>query len=250
MAAEEPSTTLTQEQTSALFNILTHFETYDEIESLKDPKTISKYGYPFNTVAGNTPSPASKNGRSSSPAGSTKSSNSSKSWRSAKSSGKDSIASRPAQISASDASVAESPILQTIFKRVPLTIPGVREIPAEFWSDRLQGLIKRFAEADLSESYDKAAMGTRKTLATAFSVMMETLARGLLGGCPTSDTGGRSEKYDLKKAEDLEKSFADTMHEFVYGGLFDEMTEYLAHSDDLDAHSPMMEAVIEYEIIQ
>jgi hypothetical protein len=146
--------------------------------------------------------------------------------------------------------VAESPILQTIFKRVPLTIPGVREIPAEFWSDRLQGLIKRFAEADLSESYDKAAMGTRKTLATAFSVMMETLARGLLGGCPTSETGGRSEKYDLKKAEDLEKSFADTMHEFVYGGLFDEMTEYLAHSDDLDAHSPMMEAVIEYEIIQ
>ncbi|KAH6676887.1 PX-associated-domain-containing protein [Plectosphaerella plurivora] len=249
MAAEDPSPTLTQEQTSALFNILTHFETYDEIESLKDPKTISNYGYPFNNPAGNTPSPPSKNGRSSSPAGSTKSSNSGKSWKSALSSGKDSTASRPAQITASDASVAESPILQSIFKRVPLTLPGVREIPPEFWSDRLQVLIKKFAEADLSESYDKGAMGTRKTLATAFSVMMETLARGLFGGCPTSTTGGRSDKYDLKKAEDLEKSFADAMHEFVYGKLIDDLAGYLARSEDLDAHSPMIEAVIEYEII-
>lgn len=230
---------MTPQQTSALFNILTHFETYDEIEALKNPTTISQYGYPFTTGAP-PPNGQDLKSRSSSPSGSAKSSISSKS----------SSPSRQPQITASYASVSESPVLQTILKRIPLTLPGVREMPAEFWSVRLQGLVTRVAEADLSESYDKGAMGTRKTLATAFSAMMETLSRGLLGGCPESSTGGRAEKYDLAKAKDLEKAIDDAAHEFVYGNLFNEIADWLAKSDDLEAHSPMIQAVVEYEIIQ
>ncbi|KAK4176417.1 PX-associated-domain-containing protein [Triangularia setosa] len=39
--------TLTSTQLHALFDILTHHETYAEVESFKHPDTISAYGYPF-----------------------------------------------------------------------------------------------------------------------------------------------------------------------------------------------------------
>ncbi|KAK4225730.1 PX-associated-domain-containing protein [Podospora fimiseda] len=39
--------TLSASQLHALFDILTHHETYFEIQSFKDPSTISSYGYPF-----------------------------------------------------------------------------------------------------------------------------------------------------------------------------------------------------------
>ena len=38
---------LTPEQSAALFDILTHRETYDEIEDFKQPGAIKKYGPPF-----------------------------------------------------------------------------------------------------------------------------------------------------------------------------------------------------------
>ena len=41
------SSKLTPEQSAALFDILTHRETYDEIEDFKQPGAIKKYGPPF-----------------------------------------------------------------------------------------------------------------------------------------------------------------------------------------------------------
>lgn len=43
----EDATGLTSEQSNALFDILTHGETYSEIEHFKDPETIHRYGPPF-----------------------------------------------------------------------------------------------------------------------------------------------------------------------------------------------------------
>lgn len=40
---------LSSEQTTALFNLLSHYETYTEIESFKSPQTICSYGPPFQT---------------------------------------------------------------------------------------------------------------------------------------------------------------------------------------------------------
>ncbi|KAK4187404.1 PX-associated-domain-containing protein [Podospora australis] len=45
--APGPPDTLSSFQLHALFDILTHEETYAEVESFKDPITISGYGYPF-----------------------------------------------------------------------------------------------------------------------------------------------------------------------------------------------------------
>lgn len=49
--------TLTTAQSSALFDILTHHETYHEIEDFKQPGAIHKYGPPFQDDKGTSTSP-------------------------------------------------------------------------------------------------------------------------------------------------------------------------------------------------
>lgn len=51
-----PAPTLTQAQAHALFDILTHWELYAEIESFKYPDPISNYGPPFTVDGEKTPS--------------------------------------------------------------------------------------------------------------------------------------------------------------------------------------------------
>src|SRR5438105_3844313 len=51
-----PPSTLSQAQAHALFDILTHWEIYAEIESFKYPDTIQNYGPPFTKDTGNAPS--------------------------------------------------------------------------------------------------------------------------------------------------------------------------------------------------
>lgn len=43
----DTNATLSEEQSKALFDILTHKQTYREIEDFKDPQAINKYGPPF-----------------------------------------------------------------------------------------------------------------------------------------------------------------------------------------------------------
>jgi hypothetical protein len=50
------SSTLNQAQAHALFDILTHWEVYAEIESFKYPDPISNYGQPFTSEGATTPS--------------------------------------------------------------------------------------------------------------------------------------------------------------------------------------------------
>lgn len=201
------SSSLTPEQTQALFNILTHFETYHEIEEFKKPDTVPNYGYPF--------AQSSKAGEA-----------------------------------ITYASESSAPLLQSLFTRFILKVPGVSSIAPEFWNVRVQGILQRFAEAELSESYEKGALGTRKTLATASSSAIESVARGLIGGSPYSDPTTRPEKYNLKSARDLSQAWNDAMHELVYGDLCDDLMDYLVETDDFEAHSSMAHAASEYIIIQ
>jgi hypothetical protein len=50
-------TTLTPAQSAALFDVLTHFETYREIEDFKQPGAIHKYGPPFQDDKAKSTSP-------------------------------------------------------------------------------------------------------------------------------------------------------------------------------------------------
>src|ERR1700761_4954375 len=53
----EKSSGLSREQTDALFDILTHRETYAEIEDVKIPGAIHKYGPPFQDATNTSNSP-------------------------------------------------------------------------------------------------------------------------------------------------------------------------------------------------
>ena len=112
---------------------------------------------------------------------------------------------------------------------------------------RIQGILARFGEAELSESYDKGALGLRKTLATGSSSLIELVGRGILGGVNKAEV---NEKYDLKKAEDLEKAWEDVVQGLVWGDLIDGMWKHMVETDDLEGYSDAVKGAAEYAIFQ
>jgi hypothetical protein len=109
-------------------------------------------------------------------------------------------------------------------------------------------LIEELQLANLSESYDKGSVGTRKTLATAVSALIEYPVRGTTGGIPKSENS--SNKYDLANAEDLTKSFHDFLDGVVYGKLAEELVAQIAASDRLSDHTPVIQALHEYILVK
>ncbi|TFA99388.1 hypothetical protein CCMA1212_008699 [Trichoderma ghanense] len=261
-AAAAAAHTLTKRQTHALFDILTHHETYAEIEGFKAPDAVTGYGFPF---ARTTTAVATGNGsgqvtpRAKTPA-------SSSFWRVR---GRWNVEDKAEAEAAEEIDKAKdeeeessstSPLLHLMLTRLVLPLPGVRDLPAEFWNVRAQGLLARFAEAELSESFDKGALGTRKTLATGASSVLEMVGRGILGGVERA--GGDVERkmkkkkkatkereYDESKAEDLERAFGDLLEEWAYGDLMERVSEHVTETEDLESFSPAMKAALDYAII-
>ncbi|KAK5994675.1 hypothetical protein PT974_05160 [Cladobotryum mycophilum] len=260
---------LTADQTRALFDILTHHETYAEIEGFKSPHAVTNYGFPFKkttkvlTKAGNswTTTPAG-----SAPATPRARTPVSFFW------GRDDKKKEAEEVKSDDdddddddddeVMESTSPMLQMLLTRLILPFPGVKELPRDFWAVRMQGLLARFGEADLSESYDKGAMGTRKTLATGASAVIEMVARGALGGIEDAmeqtkqdekkDDGSKNRlmsDYDLSKAEDLERAWNDCMQEWAYGDFLDQVYDHLSKTEDIEGHSPAVKAAADYAII-
>lgn len=150
-----------------------------------------------------------------------------------------------------------SPVLQTLFTRYVLRLPWLRELPNDFWSVRMQGILARLAEAELSESYDMGAIGLRKTLATGSSALIEMVGRGALGGLKkkektqaATEEEEEEEEYDLAKAEDLQRAWDDLMQGLVYGDEVKAMCDHMVETADLEDYSPATKAAVEYSIIQ
>ncbi|KAI8954644.1 hypothetical protein F4801DRAFT_532431 [Xylaria longipes] len=123
--------------------------------------------------------------------------------------------------------LSSSPLLQLLLSRLALGAPAVR---------------------DLSDSYEKGTLGTRKRLATAASVIHEAITRGLLAGVdgPYHALPDLHYAYDIEKAEDLARAWHDCICHLVYGNLIDEIFDQLTHTEDLEAHSPALKAAVEY----
>ncbi|KAK0644188.1 PX-associated-domain-containing protein [Cercophora newfieldiana] len=203
--ATEAPDILTSSQLHALFDILTHWETYAEVERFKDSTTIAHYGYPFMR--------------------------------------------RDSAGTASYATRSSAPLLADLLRSIVLPLPGVRDLPPEFWHVRFQGVLTKLSDAELSESYDKGALGTRKTLATAASVVHEAVSRGILGGLPRHPKRGLNGPYDRAKAADLAAAWNDGVHELVYGSLVDELFSCAAQRSNIEDHSPAVQAAADYVII-
>ncbi|QYT02571.1 hypothetical protein H0G86_009567 [Trichoderma simmonsii] len=256
---------LTEEQTRALFDILTHRETYAEIEGFKAPDAVTGYGRPF----ARTMLKQSASAVGTPKAGTPRSRTPVSFWRARR--GVDNDTKSEADADEADNSDSDddeaggkgskaggrrestSPLLQFMLTRLVLPLPGVRDLPTGFWNVRVQGLLARFAEAELSESYDKGAMGTRKTLATGASSVLEMVARGILGGVVRTSEGEGEEKkkgeYDETKAEDLLRAFGDVLEDWAYGDLMGRVSEHVTETEDVESFSPAVKAAMNYAII-
>ncbi|KAK7919911.1 hypothetical protein PG985_007933, partial [Apiospora marii] len=193
-------------QLQALFDILTHHETYREVESFKTPTAIARYGYPFSaSTEGGGPASA-------------------------------------------------TPLLQLLLTRLVLPMPGMAGFPPDFFNVKFRAVMQRLGEADLSESYDKAALGTRKTLATAASAFHEAVTRGMLGGVPLPDADaaappGRRWDPDHTSAAELEASLDFCLRDAVYGDLLERLFHFARQSQDFDRFSQQIGDSIEYIVI-
>jgi hypothetical protein len=98
---------LTAPQLRALFDILTHHETYAEVESFKNPEAIDNYGFPF------TPN-----------SGSSSSTNQDKA--------KD----------GNNTDTSKSPLLQLLLTRLVLPMPGIKDLEPGFWNAKFRGISK------------------------------------------------------------------------------------------------------------
>ncbi|KAH7308134.1 PX-associated-domain-containing protein [Stachybotrys elegans] len=232
---------LTPAQTHALLDILTHNQTYAEIQGFRSPGAVTSYGFPFAraTVVPTSSSSAAPSVPST-PAASVPGTPRARTPLPPDDDDDD-----------DDGGGSTSPLLQTLLTRVVLRLPAIRDLPRDFWSVRVQGLLARLGEANLSESYDKGALGTRKTLATGASSVIEMVARGALSGVAKQDPDPASQRqqYDHTKAEDLERAWNDVVQGLVHGHLWDDMFAHLSKTEDLESYSPAVKAAAEYAII-
>jgi hypothetical protein len=151
----------------------------------------------------------------------------------------------------SDSGPSSSPILQTLLQRFVLSLPGLTKLSESFW-EKVRELMKKFAEANLSDSYDHTGLGLRRTLATGGSAMLEYPARGVFARSQEhSSLRERSEDdYDPKDVDDVKEAWEHFLQELVHGDLIDELFAKIAETDDLSKHSPMVQAAHEYILIK
>ncbi|KAI1367772.1 PX-associated-domain-containing protein [Xylaria arbuscula] len=145
--------------------------------------------------------------------------------------------------------LSSSPLLQLLLTGLILGAPAERDLSTEFWPVKFKGIMRRFGEADLSDSYDKGTLGTRKRLATAASTVHEAVTRGLLSGVLCEHLPDLHGQYNRENAEDLAKSWRDCICHLVYGNLIDEIFDQLARTSDLELHSPALRGAVEYAIL-
>ena len=141
------------------------------------------------------------------------------------------------------------PLIQALIDRFLVILPGLRDVPKNFWQYRIKEIFSALARADLSESYDKGSIGIRKTLATACAAIVEFCARGSLGGYRRRESAQARQTYDLANPDDVAKSWDDFLQQIVYGDLIDTFFAKAASTDQLTDHEPLVQATHEYVLI-
>ena len=143
-----------------------------------------------------------------------------------------------------------TPILQTLVTRFGLHLPGLKDVPENFWPWRVQPLLSALSNANLSESYDRGVIGQRKTLATAISALLEYPARGYYGGFPKQELQKKDQKYNPSSPDDISKAWIDFRQQLVYGDLIDELFSRTAETDQLKEHSSLVQGAHRFVILK
>lgn len=143
---------------------------------------------------------------------------------------------------------SSSPALQSLVSKFALTLPGLRDLSDDFWKVQIHDIIEGLEKANLSDSYDKGVIGSRKTLATAVSALIEYPVRGTYGGFPKLNEAKQT--YNTSKADDLARAFRDFLNGAVYGTVLEDVVKKAAETDNLEDHSPLIQAVHEFVLVK
>jgi hypothetical protein len=144
-----------------------------------------------------------------------------------------------------------APLLQNMLNKFVLRLPGVKNIVLDFWQEKIRALVSKLGAAELSESYDKGSIGSRKALATAISSLLEYVTRGMLGGYPARDGKvGQRKEYDTGNPEDILAAWDDGMRELIYGDLLDELFKTVSVTGKLEEHASIVKAAHEYILLK
>ncbi|KAL8836306.1 MAG: hypothetical protein Q9170_002979, partial [Blastenia crenularia] len=143
---------------------------------------------------------------------------------------------------------SSSPLLRILLQSFVLDLPGFRNISQHFWTDSIRPLASALDDANLSESYDKGSVGIRRTLSTATASIVESVARGRLGGYP-KQAPREDADYDQTNPDDIVRAWDDFLQRIIYGDLLDRMFVKAAETDKLADHEPVVQAAHQYALI-
>ncbi|KAL8812046.1 MAG: hypothetical protein Q9223_007390, partial [Gallowayella weberi] len=143
----------------------------------------------------------------------------------------------PLQPSSTDP--ASTPLLRILLQSFIDYLPGFKDVTSHFWTDSIYRLGTALDDANLSQSYDKGSVGIRRTLSTASASIIESVARGRLGGYPKRPLKEDS-KYDRAIPDDVVKAWDDFLQRIIYGDLLDKMFVKASETDNLSDHEPVV----------
>lgn len=141
-----------------------------------------------------------------------------------------------------------SPLLRILLQSFILDLPGLRNVAPHFWTKSIRQLATALDDSNLSESYDKGSVGIRRTLSTATASIVESVARGRLGGYPRRSTKDDTE-YHLDNPDDIIRAWDDFLQRIIYGDLLDKMFVKAAETNKLSDHESVVQAAHQYAII-
>ncbi|KAI4090291.1 MAG: hypothetical protein LQ344_004839 [Seirophora lacunosa] len=141
-----------------------------------------------------------------------------------------------------------SPLLRILLQSFILVLPGLRDVTAHFWSENIRTLATALDSSNLSESYDKGSVGIRRTLSTATASIVESVARGRLGGYPKKQPR-KDATYDKTNPDDVVRAWDDFLYRIIYRDLLDSMFVKAAETDKLSDHESVVQAAHEYAVI-
>ncbi|KAL8799902.1 MAG: hypothetical protein Q9182_005559 [Xanthomendoza sp. 2 TL-2023] len=142
---------------------------------------------------------------------------------------------------------ASTPLLRILLQSFINHLPGFKNVTSQFWTDSIYRLGTALDDANLSQSYDKGSVGIRRTLSTASASIIESVARGRLGGYPKRPLK-EDPTYDRASPDDVVKGWDDFLQRIIYGDLLDKMFVKASETDNLSDHEPVVQAAHQYAL--
>ena len=143
---------------------------------------------------------------------------------------------------------SSSPLIQSLLHRFVLLLPGLQDADPKLWNHDILNLAAALADCNLSESFDKGSIGSRRTFSTAVSALTEAVSRGTIGGLHGEDEPSL-EDYDVSNPVDVERAWHVFLYQAIEGDMVDRLFKRIAETNDIAEHDALIRAAHEYLII-